>query len=46
MKHIYGNHQFCVETKNFWYKKYLDSKILDHLVREASVKEYQRLGIT
>ena len=45
-KHIYGNHQFCVETNNFWYKKYMNHKILDHLVRECLVKEYQRLGIT
>lgn len=45
-KHIYGNHQFCVETNNFWYKKYMDHKILDHLVRDVLEKEYQRLGVT
>lgn len=45
-KHIYGNHSFIVETNNFWYKKYNNRRILDHLAREILAKEYQRLGIT
>ena len=46
IKRTLSSNQFLVETDNYWYKIYMNSKVLDHLVRSELAKQYQDLGLT